>query len=207
MIIDVSVRLHQGLPHWPSQPRLTREVKSSTDAGDRSTVSVLHLGAHTGTHMDAPIHFVAGGAGIESIPLDACIGECFVADLTSVSGAIRAEDLATVPAATERLLAKTRNSGWQSDAEFREDFCAYDASAAQWCADNGIKLVGIDYLSIEPFGSAGNPTHKILLGAGLVVLEGIDLAGVEPGAWELIALPVLIDGGDGAPARVVLRRI
>ncbi len=210
MIVDVTVRLREGLPHWPGQDGFGREVASSTDAGDRSTVSTLTLGAHTGTHFDGPVHFLAGGPGIESLPLEALLGDCCVADLTQLEEHITAEALeaAGIPDGTTRLLAKTRNSGWSHDDAFREGFCAYDASAARWCVERGMVLVANDYLSIEPRGSGdiGNPTHKTLLGAGVVVLEGVDLEGVEPGAWELIALPIPVVGGDGAPGRVLLRR-
>jgi len=210
VIVDVSVPLHGGIPHWPGQQGFERHVDRSTDDGDRVTLSTLRFGAHTGTHVDAPVHFLAGGPGVESLDLEACVGPGFVADLTSVDGAISADDLeqVAIPDGTTRLLAKTRNSGWSSDDSFREDFVAYDGSAAQWCVQRGMRLVGIDYLSIEPFGSGdiGNPTHKTLLGAGVVILEGLDLAGVESGAWEVIALPIRVSGGDGAPARVLLRR-
>jgi arylformamidase len=210
VIVDISVRLRPDLVHWPGQDGFVRTVHNSTEVGDRVTVSSISMGAHNGTHMDAPVHFLAGGAGIESLDLDACIGPAFVADLRSVPEAISASDLdaAGVPTGTTRLLALTRNSGWASDDAFREDFVAYDGSAAQWCVARGIRLLGIDYLSIEPFGSGaiGNPTHKTLLGAGVVVLEGLDLAGVEPGMWELVALPIAVPGGDGAPARAVLMR-
>jgi arylformamidase len=210
MLIDVSVPLRAGMPHWPGDPPFQRELVKSFAAGDASTVSRLNFGAHSGTHMDAPVHFVPGAEGIDAIPLDACVGPVFVADLTHVDGAISAADLdaAAVPDGTVRLLAKTRNSGWAGETAFREDFVAYDASAADWCLASGVRFVGIDYLSIEPFGSGkiGHPVHNALLGGGVVVLEGVDLAGVEPGEWELIALPIPVDGCDGAPARVLLRR-
>jgi arylformamidase len=210
MIVDVSVSLRPGMPHWPSQPGFERDVLKSIEQGAHDTVSALRFGAHTGTHIDAPLHFIAGGGGIESIDLEACVGPGWVAELAAVTGAISADDLerAGIPASTTRLLAKTRNSGWSRETAFREDFCAFDASGAQWCVERGMCLVGIDYLSIEPYGSGniGNPTHRTLLGAGVVVVEGVELADVEPGAWDILALPVKIDGGDGAPARVLLRR-
>lgn len=210
MLVDISVPLREGMPGWPGQLGFHRDVDRSTDAGDRVTISTLRFGAHTGTHMDAPVHFLAGGAGTDAIDLDAGIGPAFVADLTDVEGAITADDLegAGVPEGTDRLLAKTRNSGWSSSRDFDEDFVAFDGSGAEWCVDRGMRFVGIDYLSIEPFGSGdrGNPAHKTFLGAGVVVCEGLDLAAVDPGEWELIALPIRVVGGDGAPARVVLRR-
>lgn len=210
MLVDVSVPLREGMPGWPGQVGFERHVDRSTDAGDRVTISTLRFGAHTGTHMDAPVHFLAGGAGIDAIDLDACIGPAFVADLTDVEGAISADDLegVGVPGGTTRLLAKTPNSGWSSSSEFEEGFVAFDGSGAEWCVERGVRFVGIDYLSIEPFGSGdrGNPAHKAFLGGGVVVCEGLDLAAVEPGEWEVIALPIRVVDGDGAPARVVLRR-
>lgn len=210
MLLDVSAPLRDGLVHYPDNTPFHRHEQRSVTRGDRSTNSELSLGAHTGTHVDAPAHFLAEGHGVDGLDLEACLGPCWVADLTGVEGAISAADLeaAGVPADVERLLGKTRNSGWTDDVEFREDFCAYDASAARWCVDRGLRLVGIDYLSVEPRGSgpAGNPTHKTLLAAGVVVLEGLELAAAEPGAWELIALPLRVVDGDGAPARVLLRR-
>lgn len=207
MIIDITVPLRSGLAVWPGEQGFDRKVVKSIADGDTATVSSLSMGAHTATHMDGPIHFVADTPGIDSIPLEALIGPAFVADLTHLTGAISADDLdSAVPPGTKRLLSKTRNSGWTNDPDFREDFCAYDATAAQWCVDNGILLVGIDYLSIEPFKSDGHPTHTTLLTGRIAVLEGVDLEGVEAGEWELIALPIPVVDGDGAPTRAVLRR-
>lgn len=210
MLVDISVPLHPGLPHWPRQAAFGRDVTSSVNRGDRSTVSTLTVGAHGGTHFDAPVHFVKGGATAEALDLEACVGPAYVADMSHVEGHIRGEDLeaAGIPEGTVRLLSRTRNSGWSGDSAFREDFCAYDASGAEWVVSRGIRLLGIDYLSIEPFGSGdkGNPTHRTLLEAGIVVLEGLDLAHAEQGEWELIALPLRVVDGDGAPGRAILRR-
>ena len=186
---------------------MVRRVKSNLTKGDDATVSLLEMGAHTGTHIDAPSHFVLDGGGIEHLPLDALAGVATVADLTHIDGPIGAGDLESLPHGVDRLIAKTRNSGWSKrDTEFRRDFVAFDESAAEWCVERGVQLVGIDYLSIEPFGAGelGHPTHKTLLEDGIVVLEGLDLDGVEPGAYFLVALPLLIPDGEGAPARVVL---
>src|SRR5687767_8451021 len=136
MLVDVSVPLRADLPSWPGEAGLERRLKSSLDAGDAATVSHLALGAHTGTHMDGPNHFVAGASGIDELSLEALVGPCWVADLSFIeSGPITSEHLeaALIPEDTERLLARTRNSPWASDTSFREDFCAYDASAAEWC--------------------------------------------------------------------------
>lgn len=210
MIVDVSVPLRPDLPHWPNEDGFRRHLVHDLAAGASATVSSLLLGAHVGTHMDAPVHFLEGGDGIDAVDLDACVGPGWVADLTALERPITADDLeaAGIPDGIGRLLAKTRNSGWSRDASFREDFVAYDASAAEWCLRRGMVLVGIDYLSIEPYGSGavGHPVHHALLRHGVVIVEGIELADVEPGPWEVVALPLRIVGGDGSPARVVLRR-
>lgn len=207
-IHDITAPLREDLPTWPGEEGLRRRVLKDLARGDSSTVSHLALGAHTGTHIDAPVHFLEGGAGAEALPLDAMIGPAVVAGLESVDATIGSNDLAAaVPEGAERLLLKSRNSGWSaSDTTFREDFVALHASAAEWCIARGVRLVGIDYLSIEPYGSGrkDHPVHRALLRAGVVIVEGLDLAGVEPGSYEVVALPLAVLGGDGAPARVAL---
>lgn len=203
---DVSASLRADLPTWPGEPGMSRELISQ-QPDDPATVSRLSFGAHLGSHVDAPVHFLPDGGGIETFSPDVFVGECFVPDLRHVAGAIRAEHLegAGVPANTLRIVALTRNSGWsRTDTEFRRDFVAYDETAAGWCLDRGIRLLGNDYLSIEPFGSDGHPVHKSLLGAGVAILEGLDLFDVEPGRYDLVALPILVPGSDGAPVRAVL---
>ena len=206
---DVSAPLRPDLPVWPGDGQFQREVVSDLRAGDDATVSRLSLSAHAGTHMDAPRHFLRDGPGVETFATDVLVGPAVVVDLGHLRGPITDSTLeeSGIPGGTERLLAKTSNSGWsKADTEFREDFIAFHASGAQWCVDWGVRLVGIDYLSIEPFGSnkVGYPAHKILLGAGVVIVEGLDLHSVDEGAYTLAALPLLVNGGDGAPARVVL---
>lgn len=209
---DITAPLRPDLPTWPGEPGLTRTVTSTVAEGDPATVSELHLGSHSGTHVDAPNHFLPEAEGIEVLPLESLIGLALVVDLTDVEGPITAEVLeaAGLPERVERLLAKTRNSGWsRSDTGFREDYAGFDESAARWCIARGTRLVGNDYLSIEPFDAEalGHPAHKVLLQAGVVILEGVDLVGVSPGEYELLALPALMPGCDGAPARVVLREV
>jgi arylformamidase len=209
-IFDISAPLRDDLPTWPGEEALRRRFTASQSDGDAMTTSHLALGAHTGTHVDAPIHFLPDGAGVDAFVPDTFVGSAFVADLTGVAGPIGAADLdaAAIPPGTTRLLAKTRNSGWSAaDRAFREDFVAYDESAATWCVDRGIRLLGIDYLSIERFDAdqRGYPVHKTLLAAGVAILEGIDLADVPRGVYEIAALPLRIPGADGAPARAVLR--
>jgi arylformamidase len=205
---DVTAPLREDLPTWPGEEGLRRRVVKDLAKGDSSTVSHLSLGAHTGTHIDAPVHFIDGGTGIDALALDALVGPALVAGLEELQGPITAGDLeAAVPDGAERLLLKTRNSGWSaSDTSFRQDFVALDPSAAEWCVSHDVRLVGIDYLSIEPFGSGrqGHPVHRALLGAGVVIVEGLDLAATDPGRYVVAALPLAVPGSDGAPARVVL---
>jgi arylformamidase len=208
-IHDISAPLRPDLPSWPGEEGLRRCVLSDVAVGDGATVSELTLGSHTGTHIDAPSHFLEDGGGIDSLELDALVGRAYVAALATEGTHATAADLdaAGVPEAVERLLLRTRSSGWSAlETEFREDFVGLDVDAARWCVERGLRLVGIDYLSIEPYGAgeADHAGHRALLGARVVILEGLDLAAIEPGWYRLAALPLLIPGGDGAPARAVL---
>jgi arylformamidase len=205
---DVSAPLREDLPVWPGEEGMRRTLVAQ-QPDDPATVSHLAFGAHTGTHVDAPVHFLPGEAGVEAFAPDVFLGRCYVADFRDVEATIGAADLtlAGLPDDAERILAKTRNSGWSAEStEFREDYVAYDLSAAEWCLARGVRLLGIDYLSVEEFGADEDehPVHKALLGAGVAILEGLDLAGVEPGGYELAALPLRIPGSDGAPVRAVL---
>jgi arylformamidase len=208
-IIDVTAPLREGMPAWPGDTPFARRERLSIERGDGDTVSELVLSAHTGTHIDAPSHFLREGGSMGSVPLDALAGDALVMDMTHVDRTIGADDLdrASVPEGVPRLLAKTANSGWSRTGHpFREDFVAFDESGARWCLEHGVRLVGIDYLSIESFGRGreGHPVHRALLEAGVVILEGLDLAGADPGRYLLVALPLSIPEGEGAPARVVL---
>jgi arylformamidase len=205
-IIDISRRLDEQMPGWPGETAFHREPHTSTEAGDAATTSILCGFSHTGTHVDAPSHFVTGGATLDDVPLEAWIGPCRVvrhAENRDVTAAdLDAWDLDGV----ERLLICTQNATRWSDAPaFREDYLALDASAARRCAERGLKLVGIDYLSIETFHGGDYPVHHTLLGAGVAILEGVRLDHVEPGDYELIALPLPIGDGDGTPVRAILR--
>jgi arylformamidase len=174
------------------------------EAGDPVNVSELDMGAHSGTHVDAPDHFLAAGAGAEALPLEALIGPADVVDATA---AVTALDLLTVrdlelpSRGSERILFKTRNSQLWNRDEFSRDFVRLDGEAAAYLVERGVKLLGIDYLSI---GDA--EAHRVLLGAGVVCVEGLDLRGIEPGSYELVCLPLKLVGSDGAPARAVLIR-
>jgi arylformamidase len=171
-------------------------------------VSELHCGTHTGTHIDPPLHFIADGTPIDRIPIETLVGPAVVADLTSVKSDIGVSDLESLnlPEGTVRLLFHTRNSEfWREPSlAFTEDYVAVTDDGARWLVEHGIKLVGIDYLSVERRGTPGHPTHVALLGAGVVIVEGMNLDGVEAGDYTLVCLPLRIVVGDGGPARAVL---
>ena len=166
----------------------------------------LDFGLHTGTHIDAPVHFIDGGPGAESLDLDALIGPALVVDATRLLGHIDGPTLEAllVSPQADRLLFKTPNSELWARDTFSTAFLGITGDGARWLARRGTRLVGVDYLSVAPFDDPV-PTHVTLLAAGTIVLEGLDLRGVKPGAYEMVCLPLLIPGADGAPARVLLR--
>ena len=204
--LDISVPISERTPVFSGDPTYHRELASAMARGDICNVSRLDMGVHTGTHIDAPRHFIEGAPATEDIPLDACMGAAFVVDATALRETIRAADLdgLTIPAGETRLLFKTRNSDLWSRPDFSSDFLAFEADAARWLVDRGVRLIAIDYLSIGPFGDAVE-THRTFLGAGVVVVEGTDLRAVAPGPYELLCLPLRLVGSDGAPARALLR--
>lgn len=207
-IHDISVLVHEGTPIWPGDPKLSMQLASSIAKGGVANVTRLKMGAHTGTHMDAPFHFHVNGAGVDRLPLEILIGPCRVFDLSELTGHITREVLAKCDfAGVTRALLKTRNSRhWANDDhEFDKKFLAITADAAKYLVERGVKLVGVDYLSVEAFGSTEHPVHDTLLGAGAVIIETLNLSEVSAGDYELIALPVKLKGADGGPARVVLR--
>lgn len=206
-IIDISVPLSSNTPIWPDSPGIRLHWHKMLDAGDECNNTRLDCDTHVGTHVDAPSHFLVNGATVEQLSLEVLIGTAIVAYLPKVS-AIAASDLAdlALPPGIERLLLRTRNSElWGAGvAEFREDYVALTADAAQWVVDQNIRLIGVDYLSVQRYGDSAL-THEILLESEVVILEGLNLADVQPGSYELICLPIRLVGADGAPARAVLR--
>lgn len=206
-IFDVSVGISPRMPVWPGDPDVELERVSEISEGANANVSRLACSVHVGTHVDAPIHFVEGGSGIDQLPLNLLLGHAQLIDLTSVDN-ITAQVLeaASIPAGTRRLLLKTRNSEYWGDPEheFREDFVAVEADGARWLVRQGVKLLGVDYLSVAPFGRS-RPTHEVLLEAEVVLLEGLDLRAVSAGRYDLACLPLKLIDCDGAPARVILR--
>ncbi len=203
-LIDVTVPLSAGVPTFPGDPRYAMEFVHEIALGKPYNVAHLSLGAHSGTHIDAPFHFLAEGATVDLLPLDVLMGRTRVVAIGSAA-AISAEDLVALDLRDDvRILFKTRNSGQLRQPEFQEDFVYLAPEAAQHLVDAGIKLVGIDYLSVEKFGSTDFAAHHILLGAGVVIVEGLDLTDAEPGEYDMACLPLRLVGADGSPARVVL---
>jgi arylformamidase len=193
--------------HWPDNPPVRIERMLDIERGDVANVSTISLGSHTGTHMDAPIHFVRGGEGMDRMPLDATMGPARVIEIQDPTSVKPAELEPYGIGRGERVLFKTRNSSlawWTRD--FIEDFVYVSREAARYLAERGVRTVGVDYLSVGGFHVDGVETHQALLGAGIWVIEGLDLSRVEPGEHELICLPLKVEGGDGAPARALLRK-
>ena len=208
-IYDISLTIMPDLPTWPGDPGITLDRISKMEAGADANVTHMSMGVHTGTHVDAPFHFLGGDTvTVESLSLDKLVGPATVVYLPDID-LITAADLqnADLPPNADRLLFKTRNSEiWQQgEMQFQEDFVALSADASEYLVARGVVLVGVDYLSVAPFNDSV-PTHQILLKAGVVALEGLDLSGVEPGEYQLTCLPLKIDGSDGAPARAILVR-
>jgi arylformamidase len=200
-ILDVSVPIRPGMPVWPGDPELELERVVSLAAGGALNLTRIAGTAHLGTHVDAPVHFVDGGAGVEQLSLDVLVGPCLVVAATGADGELQPDALASVPAGVQRVLFKTSNSELWSRPGFVEDHLSLSAAAAEEVVRRGIRLVGIDYLTI-----GGIEAHRTLLRAGVVPLEGLDLRGVEPGPYRLVCLPLKLVGADGAPARTVLVR-
>lgn len=207
MIYDVTLAFGSGVPPWPGEPAPVIARLSDMARGDVCTVTRLDFVVHYGTHLDAPIHFIPGGGDVASLDLDTLMGPCQVVRVDDGVDAIGREAFAIPPGCT-RLLVRTRNSAlWDNPAHaFARDFVAFTSEGAQWLVDSGVRLVGIDYLSVQRFADAEPTTHRILLGAGVIAVEGLDLRGIEPGAYELACLPLKLIGADGSPCRVVLTR-
>lgn len=205
--IDVSVPLHDDMAVFTGDPRFHIERTSSMADGAVCNVSRMDLGVHTGTHVDAPVHFLDDGGGAETIPLDALIGPAWVVDAEAAVATMTAGDVERfdIPPGEVRLLLRTRSAHLWDETAFVPTFVAPDATGAEALVRRGVRLVGMDYLSVAPFGDP-TPTHRVLLSAGVVVLEGLDLRAVTPGPYELLCLPLRIVGSDGAPARALLRR-
>jgi arylformamidase len=206
-VYDVSLTVSPDLPTWPTDPKILLEQVEKIEAGGIANVSRMDSYVHAGTHIDAPIHFIPGGAAIESIPLDILIGTACVVEIPDTEATITKAVLSqlSIPMDCKRILFKTSNSNYWAHGErkFQENFVALSEDGAEYLISRGICLVGIDYLSIAPFHQP-MLTHVTLLKAKVVIVEGLDLSEVDPGNYQLICLPIKLGGSDGAPARVVL---
>jgi arylformamidase len=205
-LIDVTVRLDARLPTYPGNTPFRIEPIKRMAHGDSSNVSTVHMSVHAGTHVDTPKHFFEDRGGAETLPLDMLCGRTRVIEIATRKG-VTAADFSGVDLSEDvRLLIKTHNSRLWGSPEFHEDFIGLTETAARFIVEHGIKVVGVDYLSIEEYKAPGAPAHRTLLGSGTIVIEGLNLRDVEPGTYEMFCLPLAIVGADGAPARVVLRK-
>ena len=209
-IYDVTVPLSNDVPVYEGDPKVEITTANSIEKGDAANVSKLCFGAHTATHVDAPNHFIEGARKVSELDLHKLIGKCRVVEIDKSVMAIEARHVADLEN-VERVLFKTRNSDFWNDFsnEFRKDFTYIEPEAAKILVEKGMKLVGIDYLSVEKFGSKDFATHITLLEKEVVIIEGLDLREVSAGDYELVCLPLKIASGtgDGAPARTVLRTL
>jgi arylformamidase len=205
--IDISVPVRNGMVHWPGDPPFHIERALDQDKGDIATVSKMSLGVHTGTHMDAPLHFIPHAHSIDTMPLDATIGPARVIPIRDTQSIKRDELKEHALAEGDRILFKTTNSAhaWNSD-EFDENFVFISQDGARYLAECKIRMVGVDYLSVGGFRIDGPETHHALLSAGIWVIEGLNLSAVEPGIYDMVCLPLRLMGAEGSPARAILRR-
>jgi arylformamidase len=204
-VYDVSLPVHDGGLVYPGDPEIRIRAHNSIAKGDAANVSALAFGSHTGTHVDAPSHFVPGGDAIDRIPIGRLVGPAVVLDLPGALAAVGAAELAAHDLRGQRrVLLKTRNSVLAGRPGFTSDYCALAPDGAAYLLERGVELIGVDYLSVEPFGSDDFAVHHLLLGRGVVIVEGLDLSDVPAGVYQFICLPLRLAGLDGAPARAVL---
>ena len=205
-LYDISLTISEDFPTWPGDPPIELKMISQIEKGDLANVTHLSAPVHMGTHVDAPDHFLGNGKTVEDIPLEYLVGPALVVEVPSPE-IISAEDLAAlnIPEGTRRILFKSSNSEfWKEEIHiFQEDFVSLDADAATRLVELGIKVVGVDYLSVAAYDEPV-PTHQILLEAGVLIIEGLDLSRITAGEYRLYCLPLKIAGSDGSPARVLL---
>jgi len=204
--VDVSVTLRSGMVHWPGDPEVKIERMLKIESDDDCNVSTIFMSSHTGTHIDSPYHFVKSGVGVQDIPLSAVIGEARVIEIVDTES-IKPDELRLHRIRRgERILFKTINSErcWKSD-KFVEDFVYISTDSLEYLVDRKVRTIGVDYLSVGGYNKNINQVHRVLLKAGIWIIEGLDLSGVKKGYYELICLPIKIEKGDGAPARAVMR--
>lgn len=206
--IDISIPLQNGMVHWPGDAPFERLQTLHIANGDVCNLSQICSSVHIGTHMDAPRHFVGGANGMESMPIEATVGPARVIEIKNPE-VIPVEELEPHHLAKgERVLFKTENSKhhWKTH-EFQETFVYIPEHTAKYLAQRGVQTVGVDYLSVGGYEKDSAETHRELLGAGISIIEGLNLEHVEPGDYDLVCLPMKIVGSDGAPARAILRRL
>lgn len=205
-IYDITLTLSAEIPTWPGDPKFIMERFDKIEAGDNTNTTRFEMSAHTGTHVDAPYHFINHGKGVDQLSLKILTGRVYVLHLADLS-VITAADLekADIPPRTRRLLIRTRNSEYWAKGvkEFQTDFVGLTADAADYLVKRGVKLIGVDYLSVAPYKQS-RPTHEILLRNNVVIVEGLNLAEVAQGRYMLYCLPLKLKGADGAPARAIL---
>lgn len=206
-LYDISLPVGSGTVTFPGDPKIRFHPALRLAQGGVVNLTAMEMCVHTGTHFDAPWHFLEHGARSEQVPLEPFIGECLVAEIPQVPAVGRAE-LERLPLdGVQRLLLKTRNSAFLRDSVFHEDFTYLTGDGAECLVERGIKLVAIDYFSIDKYGSQDFPAHHVLLGANVVIVEAVDLSAVPAGRYELLCLPMKLAGLDGAPVRAVLRTL
>lgn len=204
--IDISGRLQRDMAVWPDSSGFRISRRKGFAEGDDVTVSQIDMDVHSGTHVEAPLHFIDGGASLESLPLAVFVGPAHVAHLPDADS-IGPAELSAVPAGVDRLLIRTRNSElWDSQLPFQRDYVALTLDGAQRIADRGIRLIGVDYLSVQRWQD-DSETHRVLMRAGVAILEGIDLRGAESGDYRLTCLPLRLANAEAAPARAILERL
>ena len=205
--IDISVPLRNAMVHWPGDPAVRIKRVLDVERGDSYTLSQISMGTHTGTHIDAPLHFIRHGTGIDKMPINTAIGRARVIEIQDRKS-IKPKELKHHRIRRgERILLKTENSSMRrrQTNTFIEDFVFLSDKAALFLAERRVRVVGIDYLSVGGFKHDGSYVHEKLLGGNVWIIEGLDLSAVSPGSYDLICLPLRIDQGDGAPARAILR--
>src|SRR6185436_12373574 len=204
-IYDISLPIANGGVVYPGNPEIRIEAQQAIAKGGSSNVSSLSFGSHTGTHVDAPKHFFDSGAGVDALSLDVLMGPAMLICVDDDVKAVGAEQLQQHELAGHtRVLIKTRNSSFIRDGEFVKDYTFLAPDGAEHLASLGVKLVGVDYFSVEQFHSGHHRTHRTLLERGIVIVEGLDLSEIEAGEYAVCCLPLLLQGLDGAPARAVL---
>ncbi|MGI2335532.1 MAG: cyclase family protein [Dehalogenimonas sp.] len=205
--IDISVNLSDGMVHWPGDPPVNIVRVQDLDKGDTHSLSRLTMGSHSGTHVDAPSHFIRGAASISDLGPDVLIGPARVIEIEN-QDVINIDELRRHQFQPgERVLFKTRNSDfWKASVKFETDFVHISVEAAEFLAQAGISVIGVDYLSVGGYKQNGSQVHQVLLKAGIWLIEGLDLSPVGPGVYDMICLPLKIKHGDGSPARAVLRQ-